>query len=179
MQRLVEVDSLKRNPIHLPVLLHDLAFGMVIRDYLDGTLGVQVPNEEDMRTVSIENVYTENGALIEVLPVYTDAQLFGICEKLMAIDPNQARKIIDRLEQVGFDVRYEDYRTIQGDYVYTFFYDIPKDVLGKLIIHSIGHRPSFCAKFGHTWGHEEFDPDGDVYATCSHCGKREQVTGYE
>lgn len=47
-----------------PIKLVDGKMGLIIR-ITDYEIGVQVPSEEDIRWIPIENVLTEKGVLIE------------------------------------------------------------------------------------------------------------------
>ncbi len=153
-----------------PIILADLSAGVIIRDAVDGLVGVQVPGEEDMRHVSIDNICIKGVAMMEVLPTYTNDQLYAICKTLNAMPSDTARNIIDCLEDVGFDINYEDFRTVQSEYVFTFNFHIPAWQVERLIVRSVAHRPSFCARWGHAWSCPEETPNGDWLTECSHCG---------
>lgn len=153
-----------------PIILADLSAGVIIRDAVDGLVGVQVPGEEDMRHVSIDNICIKGVAMMEVLPTYTNDQLYAIRKTLNAMPSDTARNIIDCLEDVGFDINYEDFRTVQSEYVFTFNFHIPAWQVERLIVRSVAHRPSFCARWGHAWSCPEETPNGDWLTECSHCG---------
>lgn len=153
-----------------PIILADLSAGVIIRDAVGGIVGVQVHGEQDMRGVSIDNIYVKGVAMMEVLPTYTNDQLYAICKTLNAMPSDTARNIIDCLEDVGFDINYEDFRTVQSEYIFTFNHHIPAGQAERLIVRSVSHRPSFCARWGHAWNWPEEMPNGDWHTECSHCG---------
>lgn len=153
-----------------PIILSDLAAGVLIRDAVDGLVGVRVCGEHDMRNVSIDNIYVKGVAMIEVLPAYTDDQLHAICKTFNTMPSSTARNIINCLEDVGFDIDCLDFCTIQGDRHFTFDFRIPAEQVGRLIVRTVTHRPTFCAKWGHAWIMPEEMPNGDWYTECSHCG---------
>jgi len=53
-------------PYNTPILLRDSKFGLVIRWWYPDELGVQVPGEQDIRTIKVEAIaIIGDGALIE------------------------------------------------------------------------------------------------------------------
>jgi|688.fasta_scaffold311085_3 hypothetical protein len=163
-RRLVE----SRAPIHL----RDLSPGVIVRYAPDDSLIAQVDGEADARSVSIGNIYVKDSLMIEVLPAYTDAELHTIHKKLNAMPDDAARYIIDCLNEsdLGFDIEHEDYRTVQGEYHFTFDFHLPQHQRERLIVGDVGHYPSWCAKWGHAWTVPEQDHGGDWRTTCRTCG---------
>lgn len=166
------------------VLLHDLQMGEIIRwpqvpNIPTGEWGVQVAGESDIRWVPTGNLYMHPsgviGTIVEILPAYADDQLYAMMQRLRELEPDTARHYIDILTDAGFDVEYEDCRTLQGGMVVEFHYDVGPRNVGNLIIRSIAHPPSFCAKRGHVWDSIESNFDGELFKTCSHCGKSEKL----
>lgn len=57
-----EAEKLQNNT---PIRLKDGAFGLVIRWWPPDELGIQVPCEEDIRVVKVENIISRGDAYIE------------------------------------------------------------------------------------------------------------------
>lgn len=165
--------------LNIPILTWDLKFGIIIfESRVNRSFGVQVPGEADCRHVLVANIYQEDRRLLEALATYTDEQIEQIYRSLNDMDADQARFIIAALEQVGFDIEYEDFRTMQDGYVVRFDFNPPPSRAGKLTIQGIGHRPTVCARYGHSWGPPEIAvvfEDAVATVTCGHCGRSEPV----
>ncbi len=165
---------------HCPIMTWDLKFGLIIfGNQHTPTVGVQVFGEADCRHVRIENIYTEGGALLEVHDTYSDEAFDEMYRNLTAMDAEQARFVISALEQVGFDIEYEDFRTLQDGYHISFDFNPPPRLAGKLTIKAISHRPTFCARHGHDWDEPQIEllfEDAIISVTCGHCGYRKPLT---